>query len=50
LLALFSQTRALIVRESEPAATKLFFEDTVLLDQLLDCALLLAGHPADNGQ
>ena len=44
------QAPTLIVREPESLVTKLLFEDAVLLDQVLDCALLLTADPADGGQ
>lgn len=47
LLALRGQPSALIIRESEPSATN---EDSVLLDEVHDRALLLATNPAHDGQ
>jgi hypothetical protein len=50
LLSLLGQPAALIVRESNSAATELLLEDAVLFDQVLDRALLLSADPADGGQ
>ncbi len=49
-LALRRKAASLIVREPEPSTAELLLEDAVLLDQVLDRALLLTAAPADGGQ
>ena len=40
---------SLIVGQSEPSATELLFEDSVLLAEVLDDRILLAADPASHG-
>jgi hypothetical protein len=45
-LAFGRETPALVVRETEALAAKLFLEDSVLLDEVLDDLRLVAVDPA----
>ena len=49
-LGLRRQSTTLIVSQLELPATKLLFEDPVLLDQVGDNVLLMPMHPARNRQ
>src|ERR1035441_7214927 len=43
------QTTPLVVVEPKPPATKLFFEDPILVTKLIEGELLLLIHPASHG-